>query len=609
MWAIFAKRLLVNKRHLRIYAGVICGVIAVFVFFHWTRLLFARKQRMSRSAALTAVATPFVFVSRGVRSILIRNLPGFTSVGHALLVATYVAINAALTFTDVDLTSPGSIANRFGWMLSANFAVVVFLALKNTPLAFLTAYSYERLNVLHQIAGYMAVLYLVLHAVTYTAFFGSEGKWHILREQEQIAGIVAGFGFLGVFVSAAIVRRFWYEAFYITHIMSFIVAVICAAFHKPNLKTSIVTIMIITAALWATDRAIRAARVACYAINNSATVYPLPHGGTRIVMAKKPLGAVPGKHCFLWIPRIRGLEMHPFTVVSTQPMEFIVNSYDGFTRDLHKYARRHPGATLRASMDGPYGTFPDPIEYDKVVLIAGGSGASFTFGVACNLLERMGAEAQKNITFIWVVKKHDSLTWFSDHLHTLRTHAHSPKVSVSLFVTRAPTSPAVDEQRRGAVTVHPGIPHVSSASSRSSSDAQSPVSPTSGDVEKALAEAGLPLPPRAAATPLRDLSNKSSNIDEKAVLETAEARGGAQPAAVGSSETLAPPRAGHPVTAGRPDAATLITEAVRDTPQGQRVLVAACGPDGLMRVVRDAAARCIRGDGPAVELHCEQFGW
>lgn len=60
---------------------------------------------------------------------------------------------------------------------------------------------------------------------------------------------------------------------------------------------------------------------------------------------------------------------------------------------------------------------------------------------------------------------------------------------------------------------------------------------------------------------------------------------------------------------GRPDTASLIRNEVARTPPNQRILVAACGPSGLMRVVRDTTAGCIRGDGPAVELHCEQFGW
>jgi hypothetical protein len=63
------------------------------------------------------------------------------------------------------------------------------------------------------------------------------------------------------------------------------------------------------------------------------------------------------------------------------------------------------------------------------------------------------------------------------------------------------------------------------------------------------------------------------------------------------------------IASGRPDTATLIREAVLSAKKGERVLVAACGPESLMTVVRDTTANLIRGDGPGVELHCEQFGW
>lgn len=65
----------------------------------------------------------------------------------------------------------------------------------------------------------------------------------------------------------------------------------------------------------------------------------------------------------------------------------------------------------------------------------------------------------------------------------------------------------------------------------------------------------------------------------------------------------------YPIKIGRPDAASVIRDAVKTTPRNRRVLVAACGPDGLMRVVRDTTAGLIVSDGPAVELHCEEFGW
>lgn len=83
-------------------------------------------------------------------------------------------------------------------------------------------------------------------------------------------------------------------------------------------------------------------------------------------------------------------------------------------------------------------------------------------------------------------------------------------------------------------------------------------------------------------------------------LATAYSSGGSSAAADEHRDVL---------KSGRPDTATLIREAVRSTPQNQRVLVAACGPNGLMRVVRDTTASLISGDGPGLELHCEQFGW
>lgn len=294
-------------------------------------------------------------------------------------------------------------------MLTANFCVVIFLALKNTPLAVLSAYSYERLNGLHQIAGYTTFVYLVLHASMYSHYFISDGRISVLQKDSVVAGIVAGFAFLGVVLSAAVVRHIWYEAFYVMHIVFFMTALVGSALHQPDLaEDGILAAFAVIAGIWGADRLVRGTRMLSRAVNNYAVVNPLPDGGTKITLAKRPSGAVAGKHCFVWIPQIRLFESHPFTIASAAaaPLEFVVNAHDGFTRDLHRYAADNPGARLLASCDGPYGTFPDPMLFDKVVLIAGGSGATFTFGLAVNMLEHIGPESTKDIVFIWAVKKH-----------------------------------------------------------------------------------------------------------------------------------------------------------------------------------------------------------
>ena len=48
-----------------------------------------------------------------------RKVPGFRSAGHAITVTAYVAINLAVTFTNVDTTSLGSLGHRFGWYAPA----------------------------------------------------------------------------------------------------------------------------------------------------------------------------------------------------------------------------------------------------------------------------------------------------------------------------------------------------------------------------------------------------------------------------------------------------------------------------------------------------------
>ncbi|KAK3305373.1 ferric reductase NAD binding domain-containing protein [Chaetomium strumarium] len=597
--AFFAQRQLVTERMMRYYAAGICGVIAVFVIFHWTRRLCVRVEQSKRPAGW--LGRPFVASSRHGRNLLVRRVPGFRSAGHAFIVTAYVAINVSVIFTNVDTTSLGSLAFRFGWMALANLAVVIFLALKNTPLAFLTAHSYERLNCLHQIAGYTMFVEMVTHASLYTYYFNSTGRLlAIFAERGDIAAIVAGFAFLGVVFSATFLRRFWYELFYITHVCCWIVGVVAVGFHQPEIGKKTLIVTLLTASMWFLDRLFRASRVLYYSVNNEATLHPLANGGTKVVFKKLPARAEPGKHCFIWIPAIRKIETHPFTIHRSSPLEFTVKACNGFTSDLHKYAMAHPGVSVRASIDGPYGTFPDPMEFDKIVLIAGGGGATFTFGLAINILERMDENRPKDVVFVWSVREHENLTWFKEHLQLLRAHAHSPKVKVSLYVTRAPSSTS---DLRSESSSHD---HSTRCDSSSSEDTETPsLSPVGLDLENTaprIPESALCWPPLAHGDLEKEMElAMETRVEHSGVSE--------KDATTTTAATLSHTFFDYVVTVGRPDAASLIRDAVSTTPRNQRVLVAACGPDGLMRVVRDATAKLILSDGPAVELHCEQFGW
>lgn len=176
------------------------------------------------------------------------------------------------------------------------------------------------------------------------------------------------------------------------------------ALHRPLISTKSVTIIIFTGCMWGLDRLLRFAKICYNLYGNHASITPVADGAVRVKL-NRSLKCKPGSHAFLWIPSLRLFETHPFTLVSNEPAEFLVRPYDGFTSSLFKAAQQKPGRMLRCSLDGAYGQVPSFIDFDRVILVAGGSGASFTFAVALDLVKQLAnTESSKHIDFVWVVR-------------------------------------------------------------------------------------------------------------------------------------------------------------------------------------------------------------
>lgn len=63
------------------------------------------------------------------------------------------------------------------------------------------------------------------------------------------------------------------------------------------------------------------------------------------------------------------------------------------------------------------------------------------------------------------------------------------------------------------------------------------------------------------------------------------------------------------VRLGRPDVVKIIDDAVAQADPKDRIAVAVCGPEGLMKVARQTVARNIKPEGPSLELQCEEYSW
>lgn len=282
--------------------------------------------------------------------------------------------------------------------------IAVLLAIKNSPLSWLTGWSHERLHVFHRVVGYVALAMTTVHGTTYTAHFLRRGDAARLRVLEEIYGAVAGSALLALVAAGVLLRRRCYELFYVLHVSLFVAAIVFTALHQPETSKTVIVATCAVAVVWVFDRLVRLSRVLFYSYDNTATLYPLPSGGTRIVLRKAPAGTRPGQHCFVWIPKIRSVETHPFTVVGVNPLEFVVSAQNGFTRDIHDYAVANIGVSLKASVEGPYGKPVDPSPYDTVLMIAGGSGASFTFALALEMHRQANLNTSQRVLFVWVVQ-------------------------------------------------------------------------------------------------------------------------------------------------------------------------------------------------------------
>ncbi|KAL4780301.1 ferric reductase like transmembrane component-domain-containing protein [Aspergillus varians] len=522
------------------FAVAIGAMMVLFIVHHWLGALYF-KYGSRKPGGLTRA---FVQWHRSARKTLDRTIYGL-HVGRWSMYMVYWAINLILILTRVELNSLNFVGKRLGWVALSNLVFLVFLALRNTPLAPLSGRSYEKLRPLHKTAGYTAIVLMLLHAIVYLSGWSKGGSLHKMKELENAAGAVGGMAMfvLGISTIGWFVRKS-YELFYLVHILMFLLTMIMVGMHRPEFATHTLVIVVFTSCLWFSDRLVRLAKVCWFSVGNHAMVTALPGDAVHVKLTRKA-PCRPGSHVFLWLPSIRMFESHPFTMVSSNPPEFVIRVYDGFTRDLYKTALNKPGQLLRCSMDGGYGQVPSFMDFDRVILVAGGSGASFTFAIALGLLEQFAAcNVSKPIEFIWAVRSMDSVRWFETELARLRDNSC---VNVSIYVTRDETL-SVDSTASATPDSEKSAAMVNAA-------------PGAGDIEMGLLKEMMP-----KAT--------DDSIHKK----------------------------------GRPDIKLLISDCIVGCSSEEKVGIGGCGPtemiEGLRRAVRERDI-----SGPSVTLHTEEFMW
>lgn len=114
-----------------------------------------------------------------------------------------------------------------------------------------------------------------------------------------------------------------------------------------------------------------------------------------------------------------------------------------------------------------------------------------------------------------------------------------------------------------------------------------------------------------ARTPTNEKQMTEQAIIQAPSFEKSDADISDPEKAVRASGSCSPtrPESTLPVMLGRPDISATVRGIVSTTGEHERAIVAACGPESLMRETRSVVGELVKKSERSITLHCEQFGW
>lgn len=405
------------------------------------------------------------------------------TLGRVLLVSAELILVLVLCFYKLDPSDQWQwedVGYRTGFIAAAQLPLVILLAGKNNIVGWLTGVGYEKLNWLHRWVARILFLTVTIHM----GFWFTDWARYDYIKVKLKTDVITQRGFSAwcillwiVLSSMAPIRRWNYEFFFIQHIVTYIGFLAAVYLHLPAEVKVYVWIPI---GLVIFDRLVRT----LYVMYNNlslfhpnarrngilackATFQPLGSEATRIIINKPPIKWKAGQHVYLACHSISPLQSHPFSIASLPEdgrMEFLIKSKKGTTKRFFAHAEKHQNLPLSmteipasskviALIDGPYGHMRPLRQFDSILLMAGGSGSTFTMPLMREIVARWkdeepskwnipGGAATKYVRFIWVIKSREQYRWFADQLAAvaedvarLRQENNDVAVEMSVYIT------------------------------------------------------------------------------------------------------------------------------------------------------------------------------
>ncbi|PSR90899.1 ferric reductase like transmembrane component [Coniella lustricola] len=356
------------------------------------------------------------------------------------------------------------LTKRLGIIGVSQLPLQYLLALKSlNPIAYVLHSSHEQVNRFHRTLGCIIYLLLFLHACLYMNYFI---KWNAVLDKLRNSRAVQT-GLLGILsmtllsgTAIKLIRTYSYRVFFITHLVVALAIPPLIWFHARGARVFVAEAMLVFVA----DVVARKLDT----VTASATVETVAGTSLVKITAKVPphkvarLAQMPGGHVYLQIPGPSRLEQsqllkeyivhdflyNPFTVAavnaenstltllvrpqrgpttstlqrlatSEENKQQLQNDEQNTTRPSRNSSSSSSSITKTSLViEGPYGvsslyshlTAADGQGYDRILLVAGGVGATYTIPLYRALLAENAPHAAK-VEMVWAVRSAREAAW------------------------------------------------------------------------------------------------------------------------------------------------------------------------------------------------------
>lgn len=367
------------------------------------------------------------------------------NVGQILISGLYFGVTLFCIFYKSPIVfSP----NRAGFIALAQLPFIFLFACKNSILSVLLGLGYEKVNFLHRWAGRILFFSITIHGGLWINNDRTAGTPIIGSAKETLG--VAAYGLLGTIFLTSLppVRKHAYQMFTTIHIIGYVSFFIVICYHTLYAIPWIFPPI----AFYGFDLLARLLRTRI----KEAILIPIGDQMTLIHIQGCDGGWIAGQHLRLRVFFSgRMLESHPLTIAnSPSPVSCIssgeiilgVRVNGDWSHALNEVARRAEKQHLQVSvmLDGPYGgSSIDLGNFENAILIAGGSGITFTLGLLDDIvgrvvnMKRKGGEKTRRVKFVWCIKSFGSISWFAPMLVDIALKAQSSSITlhIEIFVT------------------------------------------------------------------------------------------------------------------------------------------------------------------------------